>query len=889
MMGRVTRAPAAVMARAGLRRAFSSPPPASAVRQKIDVDKVLPLLVSSGGLTPAEAKQPIELLQFSHGQSNPTYLLSIGGERKLVLRKQPPGKLLRGAHAIDREYRCMTALGASTKVPVPGMRLFVEDAEVLGTPFFVCDYVAGRFFDDPTMKAAASPTDRRAMYDSFLTAIAAIHTADYKGAGLGDFGKEGGYIARQTKVWTSQYRAAETDTLAPMERLLAWLPEALPADDDVTTLVHGDLRVDNCIFASDGPEVLAVLDWELATLGHPGTDLALVTMPYDTPEAWPKALSGFGSDVGAKGIPTEDELVGAYVEATGLASVPRHLDYYRAFACFRMASILQGVYKRSLGGNASSADGAKIGKLAGAIAGLGVKISERYEKTPDRLVSAVGVGATSTPGGGFGSGKRQYSTRASSRGLSTAMAEPPPPTAEAMPPAEYAALRERLLTFMHEDIYPNEQEFARQNHSFSGSNEWMHPPILIDLMRRAKEKRLWNLFLPNDTAALVGGKYGAGLTNLQYADLCEIMGTSIHGEMAAQATNCTSPDTGNMETIARFGTEAQKEKWLVPLLEGKMRSCFAMTEPDVASSDATNVSIDIQRDGGDYVINGRKWWCTGAGSLHTKIMILMGKTDPDHESIHRQQSMLLVPMDTPGIRLVRPLSVFGDDDAPKGHMEIAFEDCRVPQSSILWGEGKGFEIAQRRLGPGRIHHCMRAIGQAERALSLMCARADSRVAFGKPLAKRDTVLDAIAKARAEIDMMRHLVRQAAELMDTRGNTDLQTRQLLSIVKAKVPQTVQQIADEAMQVHGAAGMCGDTPLATIFASARCLRLADGPDEVHWRKAGQLELKNQRESRLRSIGLYTPKRDESEPHFRYTTDSISAESSAAIASFEELMSE
>jgi len=457
--------------------------------------------------------------------------------------------------------------------------------------------------------------------------------------------------------------------------------------------------------------------------------------------------------------------------------------------------------------------------------------------------------------------------------------------------AEYEALKARMLAFMHEEIYPNEVEFAQQCHAASGSNEWVHPPLLIELMTKAKEAGLWNLWLPRDSAALVGGgdrSHGVGLTNLQYADLCEIQGTSVHGEMAAQATNCTSPDTGNMETLARFGSDAQKERWLVPLLDGRIRSCFAMTEPDVASSDATNVSIDIRKDGSDYVINGRKWWCTGAGSLHTQIMILMGKTDVN-ESVYRQQSMILVPMDTPGIRLVRPLTSFGHDDAPKGHMEIAFEDCRVPQSSILWGEGTGFEIAQRRLGPGRIHHCMRAIGQAERALSHMCARVEARVAFGKPLSKRDTILDQIAKCRADIGGMRHLVREAAHLMDTKGNTDLHTRQLLSIVKARVPWLVQQIADQAIQSHGAAGLCQDTPLATIFSSARWLRLADGPDEVHWRKAGQLELQYQRESRLRPLGLYTPARDETEPHFRYTTDPISDASREAIARFEALMSE
>ena len=453
----------------------------------------------------------------------------------------------------------------------------------------------------------------------------------------------------------------------------------------------------------------------------------------------------------------------------------------------------------------------------------------------------------------------------------------------------FGALKATLLEFMHERIYPNEVEFLKQCHAQgAGTSEWTHPPLIIDLMREAKAAGLWNLFLPADTAALVGGKYGGGLTNLQYADLCEIMGTSVHAEFAAQATNCTSPDTGNMETIARFGSEAQKRRWLDPLLAGEIRSCFAMTEPDVASSDATNVSVDIRGDGDDYVVNGRKWWITGAGSLHCKVMILMGKTDVDALP-HAQQSMLLVPMDAPGIRLVRPLTVFGDDDAPKGHMEMVFEDLRVPKDSVLWEPGKGFEIAQRRLGPGRIHHCMRAIGQCERALSLMCARAESRVAFGKPLAARDGVLEDVARARGDIDAARHLVREAAHLMDAKGNTDAHTRQLLSIVKALVPATLQRIADQAMQLHGAAGLCADTPLVHIFAAARILRIADGPDAVHWRKAGQMEFKQQRSSRLAPLGLYTPPRDANEPHFRYTSDAVSPAKQAELDAFEALMRE
>jgi len=454
-------------------------------------------------------------------------------------------------------------------------------------------------------------------------------------------------------------------------------------------------------------------------------------------------------------------------------------------------------------------------------------------------------------------------------------------------PEAFAALKGDLLEFMHERIYPNEAEFARQCHATAG-NEWTHPPLIVDLMREAKGRKLWNLFLPTDSAAAAGGEYGAGLTNLQYADLCEIMGTSVHAEFAAQATNCTSPDTGNMETIARFGSAEQKKRYLEPLLEGTMRSCFAMTEPDVASSDATNIAVDIREDGDDYVVNGRKWWCTGAGSLHCKVMVLMGKTDAS-APLHAQQSMLLVPMETPGIRLVRPMEVFGDNDAPKGHMELVFEDARVPKSCVLWEPGKGFEIAQRRLGPGRIHHCMRAIGSAERALSLMCARAESRVAFGKPLSARDTVLEDVARARCDVDAARHLVREAASLMDTVGNADPATRQRLSIVKALVPATLQRIADAAIQLHGAGGLCQDTPLAHIWAGARMLRIADGPDAVHWRKAGQAEMKLQAKSRLRDLGYYTPKRDATEPTFRRTDDPLSPEGAARLASIEAALSD
>lgn len=322
MLRQTRRLPTAAPAHCA--RAFSSKrsslaPPTSRVRgDGIDISKVLPLLHEAGTIASADAE--CKLTQFAHGQSNPTYLLTLG-EQKLVLRKQPPGKLLRGAHAIDREYAAMTALGEKTKVPVPKMRLFVEDAEVLGTPFFVCDYVEGRFFDDPLCTGAGSPQEVGALYGGFLSAIAKLHTADYHAAGLGDFGKEGGYVARQTKVWTAQYRAAETEPNVAFEHLVAWLPEAMPEDDDLTTLVHGDLRIDNCIFAPSSPDVIAMLDWELSTLGHPAADLALATMPYDTPEQMPKAFRGFGKHPQALGVPSEQDFVDRYVDATGLSSV----------------------------------------------------------------------------------------------------------------------------------------------------------------------------------------------------------------------------------------------------------------------------------------------------------------------------------------------------------------------------------------------------------------------------------------------------------------------------------------------------------------------------------------------------------------------------------------
>ena len=386
---------------------------------------------------------------------------------------------------------------------------------------------------------------------------------------------------------------------------------------------------------------------------------------------------------------------------------------------------------------------------------------------------------------------------------------------------------EQLQTFMDAHVLPNESVYAQQLES--AASRWTIPPVMEELKAKARREGLWNLFLPES-------EYGPGLANLEYAPLCELMGRS---PIAPEVFNCSFPDTGNMEVLVRYGTEAQKQQWLAPLLDGTIRSAFAMTEPDVASSDATNIQASIVRDGDHYVINGRKWWTSGIGDPRCKVVIFMGKTDPGHPDRHKQQSMILVPRDTPGVTVVRMLDVFGYDDAPHGHGEMLFENVRVPASNLLLGEGRGFEIAQGRLGPGRIHHCMRHVGVAERALELMCRRSRERVAFGKPLSDNDITQERIAQARIEIDRARLLVLHAAWMMDSSGNKAAQ--QAIAEIKVAVPEMTTRVLDWAIQLFGAAGVSQVFPLAYLAASARTMRILDGPDEVHRRQIARLELR------------------------------------------------
>jgi acyl-CoA dehydrogenase len=395
-------------------------------------------------------------------------------------------------------------------------------------------------------------------------------------------------------------------------------------------------------------------------------------------------------------------------------------------------------------------------------------------------------------------------------------------------------LQAKVQRFMDDHIYPAEAAYKQElEANTQAGKRWTALQTIEQLKARAKAAGLWNLFLPVDSAS-ASGYDGAGLTNQEYAPLAEIMG---HVPWASEVFNCSAPDTGNMETIARYGSEDNKVRWLKPLLDGEIRSAFAMTEPDVASSDATNIATRIERQGDDYVINGHKWWISGASDPRCAIYIVMGKTDPDAPR-HSQQSMVLVPADTPGVRVVRPLNVLGYDDAPHGHVEMFFDNVRVPVSNILLGEGRGFEIAQGRLGPGRIHHCMRLIGVAERALELMCRRASSRVAFGKTVASQTVTQERIAEARCKIDMARLLTLKAAWLMDVAGNKVAKNE--IAMIKVVAPSMACEVIDWAMQVHGGGGMCDDFPLAYAYAHARTLRFADGPDEVHRNAIAKLEL-------------------------------------------------
>ncbi|KAL1111547.1 hypothetical protein V6Z11_D02G067700 [Gossypium hirsutum] len=734
------------------------------------------------------------LSQFGHGQSNPTYLMEVetgsGTVKRYVLRKKPPGKLLQSAHAVEREFQVLKALGDNTNVPVPKVFCLCNDPTVIGTAFYIMEYLEGRIFVDPSLPGVP-PERRQAIYQATAKVLASLHSANIDAIGLGSYGRRDNYCKRQIERWFKQYLASTSEgkpeRYPKMFELVDWLRKNIPPEDASGAtggLVHGDFRVDNVVFHPTEDRVIGILDWELSTIGNQMCDVAYSCMPYIT-------QAGLGSDELVKGfeiigipegIPTQAEFLAEYCLESGKAWPVSEWKFYVAFSLFRGASIYTGVYNRWLMGNASGGKRAEhAGRHAKSLVDSALDFISKKTVLPEQPPSVS-------------RGSRQYGTENKAQGL-----------------PERSGRSDLRWT-----VHPEEER----------------------LKELAKKEGLWNLWIPFDSAArakelIFNGSahcthdrlLGAGLSNLEYGYLCEIMGRSL---WAPQIFNCGAPDTGNMEL----------NEWLVPLLEGKIRSAFAMTEPQVASSDATNIECSIKRQGDSYIINGTKWWTSGAMDPRCRILILMGKTDFTAPK-HKQQSMILVDIKTPGICVKRPLTVFGFDDAPHGHAEVSFENVRVPAKNILLGEGRGFEIAQGRLGPGRLHHCMRLIGTAERGMQLMAERALNRKTFGKYIAQHGSFLSDFAKCRIELEQTRLLVLEAADQLDRLGNK--KARGTIAMAKVAAPNMALKVLDRAIQVHGGAGVSSDTVLAHLWASARTLRIADGPDEVHLGTIAQLELR------------------------------------------------
>ncbi|XP_023768714.1 probable acyl-CoA dehydrogenase IBR3 isoform X1 [Lactuca sativa] len=784
--------------------------------------------------------------QFGHGQSNPTYLIELQSGallKRYVLRKKPPGKLLQSAHAVEREFQVLHALGTHTLVPVPKVFCLCTDSSVIGTPFYIMEFLEGRIFLDPMLPGIA-PNRRRALYHATAKALASLHSADVDAIGLGDYGRRNNYCKRQVERWANQYIAStgegKSERNPKMLQLIGWLRENIPFEDSsgsTTGLVHGDFRIDNLVFHPIEDRVIGILDWELSTLGNQMCDVAYSCLFYigDISHEKVKHNGGFEMTDAPQGVPSLEEYLADYCSASGKAWPLAGWKFYIAFSFFRGASILAGVHSRYIMGNAS---GGKRAQDAGEKANDLIQIAWSY-------IQRESVLSQNPPSVTRG---RDYVSAIANNKKYEELEEGSGGGGGFVPNKKIKDLREKLIKFIEEHVYPMEQEFSKLAQS---SMRWTVHPQEEKLKELAKQQGLWNLFIPVDSAArarkvlcegrnddVIGGfpnQLGAGLSNLEYGYLCEIMGRSV---WAPQVFNCGAPDTGNMEVLLRYGNKDQLQEWLIPLLNGSIRSGFAMTEPKVASSDATNIECSIKREGDTYVINGRKWWTSGAMDPRCKLLILMGKTD-FNAPIHKQQSMILVDINTPGVKIIRPLTVFGFDDAPHGHAEISFENVRVPAKNILLGEGCGFEIAQGRLGPGRLHHCMRLIGAAERGMQLMVQRALQRKTFGKYIAQHGSFVSDLAKCRIELERTRLLVFEAADQLDRHGNK--KARGTLAMAKVAAPNMALKVLDMAMQVHGAAGVSGDTVLSLLWAQARTLRIADGPDEVHLGTIGKLELK------------------------------------------------
>jgi len=713
-------------------------------------------------------------------------------------------------------------------------------------------------------------------------------------------------MGRQVKVWSAQYRASETHTIPAMESLLEYLPTVVPGGyvDDGSgppqghSVVHGDYRLDNLVLDASGTRVEAVLDWELATLGHPLLDLAHNCLPYYLPHSTTAPLSGYtrnaSGHVAVPGVPSEDAYLAQYLEGIsshsasamgcparlGIAvdpnsGAPAHWPYYVAVACFRAASILQGVFKRSQMGNASAENAAAAGALTEQVAQLGWQQASLYKASAQPQV--VKPPATSTDSGSstvytFGkktrcpppadAGDAAVSAAAATGSQDTPPAWPIPIFAPPSPRAQrmYAATKE----FLHEEILPLEHDILGHAYENLRAGDAKEPHAAVEELKgKARAAGLWNMFLPPHAldrvqvefsmlsepeqrrlglgpAAASSACVAPGLTNAEYAPIAELTGYSL---VAPEVFNCSAPDTGNMEVLAMYGSPQQQHQWLMPLLTGEIRSCFGMTEPAVASSDATNMEATVvQQEDGTLLLNGHKWWTSGACDPRTEVMIFMARSTAAVAAgapAHAQHSMVLVPLDTPGVTVGSPLRVLGYDDAPHGHAEVTLENVVVPAENMILGDGRGFQIAQGRLGPGRIHHCMRLVGMAERGMAEAGARVQQRHAFGSVLAAKGAVRQKLAESRCDVEQARLLTLSAAHAMDTVGAKN--ARSLIAQIKVVAPRMACHVLDECMQQHGGMGVSQHTPLAHMYAWARALRLADGPDEVHLETIAKQELR------------------------------------------------
>ncbi|XP_057594293.1 acyl-CoA dehydrogenase family member 11 [Hippopotamus amphibius kiboko] len=733
----------------------------------------------------AEPDAKLTIAQYRSGQSNPTFYLQKGFQA-YVLRKKPPGLLLPKAHKTDREFKVQKAL-FSIGFPVPKPLLYCSDASVIGTEFYVMEHVQGRIFRDFTIPGV-SPAERSAIYVAMIETLAQLHSLNIKSLQLEGYGTGAGYCKRQVSTWTKQYQAAAHQDIPAMNQLSDWLMKNLPDNDNEEKLIHGDFKLDNIVFHPKESRVVAVLDWELSTIGHPLLDLAYVSMFC----FWPRTIPMLNRSPHLQeniGIPSMEELISIYCRCREINSDLPNWNFFLALSYFKIAGIAQGVYSRYLLGNSASESSFQFASVVQPLAETGLQLSKRTFSTA--------LPQTDTT-------RQLFAQTRTGQEVLT-----------------------RVKWFMKQHILPAEKEvieFYVQNEN--AVDKWKKPLVIDKLKEMAKAEGLWNLFLPAVS----------GLSQVDYALIAEETGRCF---FAPDVFNCQAPDTGNMEVLYLYGSEKQKQQWLEPLLQGSIASCFCMSEPDVASSDAMNIECSIKQDGDSYVINGKKWWSSGAGNPKCKIAIVMGKTNSNSVTRHKQHSMILVPINTPGVEIIRPLSVFGYlDNFHGGHFEIHFNQVRVPATNLILGEGRGFEIAQGRLGPGRIHHCMRTVGLAERALQIMCKRAEERVAFKKKLYSHEVVAHWIAESRIAIDEIRLLTLKAAHSIDTLGSSG--AKKEIAMIKVAAPRAVCKIIDRAIQVCGGAGVSQDYPLANMYALTRTLRLADGPDEVHLSTVAKMEL-------------------------------------------------